>query len=160
MTRILEPREAIIVATKPKPDGYHSVTPYLAVEGAAKLLDFLKQAFNATDAHLCMKRPDGSIHHAEVTIGDSIVMVGDAQGQWKPMPSTLYLYVDDTDATYHRALAAGATSLMEPATQFYGDRNAGVQDPSGNYWWIATHVEDVSPEEVKRRAETQSQQSH
>jgi uncharacterized glyoxalase superfamily protein PhnB len=82
-------------------------------------------------------------------------MLGEATGQWKPRPSTLYLYVHDTDATYRRALEAGATSLMEPANQFYGDRNAGVQDPSGNFWWIATHVEDVSAEEMKRRAEAQ-----
>ncbi len=144
------------MSVKPKPDPYHSVTPYLAVEGAAKLLDFLTQAFDA-NTHECMRRPDGSIHHAEVKIGDSIVMLADAQGRWQPRPSTLYLYVDDTDASYRRALDAGATSLMEPATQFYGDRNAGIQDPSGNYWWIATHVEDVSPEEMKRRAERNRQ---
>jgi PhnB protein len=148
------------MAVKPKPDGYHTVTPYLTVEGAEKLLEFVKQAFDAADAHECMRRPDGSIHHAEIKIGDSIVMLADAKGQWQPRPSTLYLYVDDTDATYRRALEAGATSLMEPATQFYGDRNAGVQDPTGNYWWIATHLEDVSPEEMKRRAEAQSQASH
>jgi uncharacterized glyoxalase superfamily protein PhnB len=148
------------MAVKPKPDGYHSVTPYLAVEGAERLLDFLKRAFDAADPHECMRRPDGSIQHAEVKIGDSIVMLADARGQWQPRPSILYLYVDDTDATYRRALEAGATSLMEPATQFYGDRNAGVQDPSGNYWWIATHLEDVSPEELKRRAEAQSQGAH
>jgi PhnB protein len=142
------------MAVKPIPDGYHSVTPYLAVEGADKLLEFVTRAFDAVGRE-CMRRPDGTIHHAEVKIGDSIVMLGEASGQWKPRPSTLYLYVDDTDATYRRAIEAGASSLMEPADQFYGDRNAGVQDPTGNFWWIATHVEDVSPEETHRRAEAQ-----
>ncbi len=148
------------MSVKPKPDQYHSVTPYLAVAGAEKLIDFMKQAFGASDPHECMRRPDGSIHHAELKIGDSIIMVADAQGRWEPRPSTLYLYVDDTDATYRRALDAGGTSLMEPATQFYGDRNAGIEDPSGNYWWIATHVEDISPEELRRRAAAQSQPAH
>jgi uncharacterized glyoxalase superfamily protein PhnB len=147
------------MAVKPIPEGYHSVTPYLAVEGADKLLDFVKQAFNSADAHECMRRPDGTIQHAEVKIGDSTVMLCEATGQWKPRPSTLYLYVTDVDATYRRALEVGATSLMEPANQFYGDRNAGVQDPTGNHWWIATHVEDVSPEEMQRRAEAQGKGS-
>jgi PhnB protein len=143
---------------KPIPEGYHSVTPYLAVEGADTLLEFVKRAFDA-EVHECMRRPDGTIQHAEVKIGDSIVMLGEATDRWKPMPSTLYLYVNDADATYRRALAASATSVMEPATQFYGDRNAGVQDPTGNYWWIATHVEDVPPDELKRRAEAQGKPS-
>ncbi len=82
-------------------------------------------------------------------------MLGEASGQWKPRPSTLYLYVNDTDATYHRAIEAGATSLKEPVNEFYGDRAAGVQDPVGNFWWIATHIEDVSPEEMQRRAAAQ-----
>ncbi|MGP0066952.1 MAG: VOC family protein [Isosphaeraceae bacterium] len=144
------------MAVKPIPDGYHTVTPYLAVEGAGRLLEFLVKAFDAV-AHECMKRPDGTIHHAQVKIGDSLVMLADASGPWKPRPSTLYLYVPDTDATYHRAIEAGATSLMEPVDQFYGDRNAGVQDPAGNFWWIATHLEDVSPEELQRRAEAHRQ---
>ena len=141
------------MAVKPIPDGYHTVTPYLAVQGAAKLMEFLKRAFGAEDAHECMRRPDGTVVHAEVRIGYLVVMVGDAAGEHQPRPSTLYLYVPDTDATYRRALAAGATSLMEPTNQFYGDRNAGVKDPVGNLWWIATHVEDVSPEEMARRHE-------
>ena len=95
------------MAAKPIPDGYHSVTPYLAVEGADKLVDFAKHAFKA-EVRECMRRPDGTIHHAEIKIGDSIVMLGDAAGPWKPRPSTLYLYVTDTDATYQRALQAGA----------------------------------------------------
>jgi uncharacterized glyoxalase superfamily protein PhnB len=147
------------MAVKPIPEGYHSITPYLVVEGADKLLDFVKQAFDA-EPHECMRRPDGTIQHAEVKIGNSMVMLADASGRWKATSTTLYLYVNDTDATYRRTLEAGATSLMEPADQFYGDRNAGVQDPTGNYWWIATHLEDVSPEELKRRAEAQQKQQH
>jgi uncharacterized glyoxalase superfamily protein PhnB len=100
-----------------------------------------------------MPTPDGTIMHAEVRIGDSPVMMGEARGEHKPMPGSIYLYVDDTDATYRRALQAGATSLMEPADQFYGDRSASVVDPVGNHWFIATHIEDVPPEELARRAE-------
>jgi uncharacterized glyoxalase superfamily protein PhnB len=140
------------MAVKPIPDGFHTVTPYLVVNGVAKLIEFLKQAF-AAEVTGCLSRPDGTVMHAQVRIGDSMVMMGEPQGEWKPMPGSLYLYVPDTDALYHRAIQAGGTSLMEPADQFYGDRNAGVKDPVGNFWWIATHNEDVSPEELARRAE-------
>lgn len=139
-------------SVKPIPDGFHTVTPYLTVEGADKLLDFLKQAFDAKEVHR-LTRPDGMIGHAEVRIGDSVVMMAESRDEWQPMPGTMYLYVSDTDATYRRALQAGATSLMEPADQFYGDRSAGVKDPVGNYWWIATHLEDVPPEELAKREE-------
>ncbi|MGH8937106.1 MAG: VOC family protein [Acidimicrobiia bacterium] len=141
------------MAVKPIPDGYHSVTPYLIVEGADKLLDFLKRAFSAEET-VRMPRPDGSVAHAEVRIGDSIVMLGDAGEQWSPMPGMINLYVEDCDATYLRALEAGATSLQEPEDQFYGDRTAGVRDPVGNHWWIATHVEDLSEEEIAERAQS------
>lgn len=134
------------------PDGYHSVTPYLVVEGLPKLIDFLKAAFDGVETER-VPGPDGKIAHAEVRIGDSVVMMGEAGEEWKPMPAMIYLYVSDADASYKRALDAGATSLMEPADQFYGDRNAGVKDPSGNLWWIATRIEDVSKEELQRRAE-------
>ena len=139
------------MAVKPIPDGYHSVTPYLVVPGVARLIEFLKQAFGAieTERHA---RPDGAIMHAEVRIGDSVVMMGEPSGPYPAMPACVYLYVSDADATYKRAIEAGATSLMEPADQFYGDRHGGVKDPSGNTWWIATHQEDVSPEEMARRA--------
>ena len=90
--------------------------------------------------------------HAQMKIGDSIIMLSDARAEWMPMPCMFYLYVNDTDATYARAMKAGGKSLREPATQFYGDRSGGVQDPCGNQWWIATHVEDVSPEEMEKRA--------
>ena len=140
------------MSIKPIPDGYHTVNPYLMVEGASKLIDFVKKAFEAVEVER-MNNPDNSIGHAAVRIGDSVLMMSDARGQWKPMPSAIYLYVNDTDATYKRALQAGATSLMEPADQFYGDRNAGVKDSVGNFWWIATHKEDLSSEEMGKRAE-------
>jgi PhnB protein len=140
------------MAVKPIPEGYHSVTPYLVVREVPKLLDFLKQAFNAQEI-MRMPAPDGSIMHAEVRIGDSAIMMGEARGEHKPMPGSIYLYVNDVDATYKRAIQAGATSQMEPANQFYGDRHANVIDPVGNHWFIATHIEDVPPEELAKRAE-------
>jgi len=140
------------MAVKPIPDGYHSVTPYLMVRGASGLIQFLKDAFSAREVEK-MEAPDGTVMHAEVRIGDSIVMISDARGQWEPTSSAIYVYVEDADATYTRALGAGATSVMEPANQFYGDRHGGVKDKFGNFWWIATHVEDVAPHEIKRRAE-------
>jgi PhnB protein len=133
------------------PQGYHTITPYLAVHEANKLIDFLKQTFDAKVIER-LDRPDGSLGHAEVKIGNSMVMLGEPGDPAQAMPAMLYVYVPDTDATYHRALAAGAVSLQAPADQFYGDRNAGVQDPFGNRWWVATHKEDVSPDEMKRRA--------
>jgi len=138
-------------AVKPIPEGYHSVTPYLLVAGIPKLLDFLKQSFGAIERER-IATPDGTIRHAEVKIGNSMIMMGEATAQWKAMPATLYLYVPDTDATYHRAIQAGARSVREPRDEYYGDRTAGVEDPCGNQWWIGTHIEDVSPEELERRA--------
>ena len=136
---------------KPIPEGFHSVTPYLLVSGVPKLIDFLKKAFDAEVIEY-MDMPDGTVMHAQVRIGDSMVMMGDPRGACEPTSASLYLYVADTDAVYQRALEAGATSAMEPADQFYGDRNAGVKDPVGNTWWIATHIEDVPPDELRKRA--------
>src|SRR5262245_60346286 len=115
------------MAAKPIPDGYHTVTPYLTVQGASQLIDFLKLAFEAQETER-VTAPDGAIAHAEVRIGDSIVMMSEARGDWTPMSSALYLYVNDIDAVYKNALRAGATSTMEPMDQFYGDRSAGVKD--------------------------------
>jgi PhnB protein len=137
---------------KPIPDGYHTVTPYLIVEGASSLIEFLKEAFDAQETERVVQ-PDGTIMHAEVRIGDSVVMLSDAMGEWKPMPTSIYLYVNDADATYQRALQAGGTSVMEPANLFYGDRHGSVKDPAGNYWSVATHIEDVPREELAKRAE-------
>jgi PhnB protein len=142
------------MAVKPIPAGYHSITPYLVAAGASKLIDFLKQAFDAKEVER-MATPDGTIRHAELKIGDLMLMLSEGSAEWKPMPCALYLYVTDADTTYRRALAAGGTSLNEPTNQFYGDRGGGIKDPSGNTWWIGTHVEDVSREEMMRRAEAQ-----
>lgn len=139
------------MAVKPIPDGYHTVTPYLTVNDAAALLDFVQRAFGARVEH-AMKGPDGRVAHADVVIGDSHVMLGQAGEAWKAMPANLYLYVPDCDAWFRRAVAAGGTPLQEPQTQFYGDRHGAIVDPCGNQWWIATHVEDVSNEELQRRA--------
>jgi uncharacterized glyoxalase superfamily protein PhnB len=132
------------------PDGYQTVTPYLTVGDLKALLDFLKRAFDA-EAQV-MPGPDGEPRHAEIVLGTSRLMAGQAPPDRKPMPQQLYLYLPDVDATYERALAAGAKSFSEPQTQFYGDRHAGVRDSNGNEWWIATHVEDVAPDEMERRA--------
>jgi PhnB protein len=91
------------------------------------------------------------VMHAQLKIGDSMVMISDAMDKYPAMPTSLYLYVKDTDAAYRSAIKAGGVSIMEPMTQFYGDRNAGVKDPAGNQWWVATHIEDLTPQEVERR---------
>jgi PhnB protein len=132
------------------PEGYHTVTPYLTVGNLKALLEFLKRAFDAETQ--LMTGPDGEPRHAEIKLGTSRLMAGQGAADHKPMPQQLYLYLPDADATYQRALDAGATSLAPPTTQFYGDRHAGVIDTNGNHWWIATHVEDVAPEEMERRA--------
>jgi PhnB protein len=146
------PNQEQIMAVKPRPDGYHSITPYLVVDGAADVIEFLKQAFDAREL-MRFAAPAGRIGHAELRIGDSVVMLGDAHGEHRPMQAMLHVYVDDADATYQRALSAGATSVQAPTNQFYGDRSGGVKDPCGNLWWIATRVEDVPPDELKRRAD-------
>ncbi len=142
------------MAVNPVPKGFQTVTPYLTVSDARAQIEFLKQAFGATTTETLHQDSDGSIRHAELKIGNSMIMLGQARDQWKPRPAGFYLYVPDCDGTYKRAMQAGAKSLMEPADQFYGDRNAGVEDAAGNQWWIATHIEDVSPEELQRRAQS------
>ncbi len=141
---------------KPIPDGYHAVTPYLVVPGAAKLMDFLQRAFGAQEVGR-YPQPDGTLMHAEMRIGDSVVMMSDASSMMPAMPACMLLYVTDCDATYKRAVQAGATSVREPENQFYGDRSGGVKDAFGNMWWIATHIEDVAPEEMGRRAQAAMQ---
>ena len=144
------------MAVKAKPDGYHTVTPYLIVNGASKLVEFVKQAFGATERGI-MGPPGGPIMHGEVQIGDSIIMLSDGTGsaEGQPTKSMIHLYVDDVDGLYKRAIAAGATSQREPENQFYGDRSAGVTDAFGNQWYLATHVEDVSEEEMEKRMAAQ-----
>lgn len=127
---------------KPIPEGFHTVTPYLIVQEAAQLIEFVKQAFEATETF----RGTGSAGgiHAEVKIGDSMVMIGGG-GAWRgeAIPAALHLYVNNVDSVYQRALQVGATSITEPADQPYGDRMAGVKDSFGNVWYLATHIEDV-----------------
>ena len=142
------------MTVKAIPDGYHTITPYLTVDDLPRLVDFVQAAFGATMKE-AVPDAEGKLRHAEVVIGDSVVMMGQAREGSAARPGALYLYVENTDAAYAAALRAGATSIMEPADQFYGDRNAGVQDPVGNYWWIATHFEDVSSEEMARRGREQ-----
>ena len=137
---------------KPVPDGFHTVTPYLVVEGAEKTIEFLKKAFAAELTHEPTKRPDGNIMHATLRIGNSMIMISEASDRARPTSVMLYLYVPDVDEAYRRATKAGGVSVMEPSDQFYGDRSAGVKDPAGNQWYIGTHIEDVAPDELQRRA--------
>jgi uncharacterized glyoxalase superfamily protein PhnB len=147
-----------MMAVKPVPEGYHTVTPYLTVRNAPKVIEFLKQAFGAKLTHDATKRPDGSIMHAEVIIGDSRVMIAEESAMAKATLSSLYIYVADVDSVYRQAIKAGGSSVMEPMDMFYGDRSGGVKDPSGNSWFVATHKEDVEPKELARRAEAFSKQ--
>jgi PhnB protein len=136
------------MAVKAVPEGWHTITPRLFVPNAAKLVDFLKHAFGADGSF----RDDGP---SEIHIGDSIVMVSEA-GVREAMPTFLYLYIEDTDGAYRRALEAGATVIEEPADMFYGDRRATVRDPFGNVWQIATKKEQLSLEEIRKRAAAMS----
>ncbi len=149
--------QSVTTKVKPIPQDYHTVTPYLIVDGAPKLIDFLKRTFNAEEKER-MNGPEGRVAHAEMKIGDSIIMIADATPEYKAIQSQLYVYVDNVDNVYKRALEAGGTSVEEPTNQFYGDRRAGVKDPTGIFWGIATHVEDVSDEELQRRMKAQSNQ--
>jgi uncharacterized glyoxalase superfamily protein PhnB len=141
------------MAAKPVPEGYHTVTPYLVVRGAPKLIEFLDQAFGAQLSHQPVKRPDGSIMHTQVKIGDSQIMIGEESEMAMAAPCTLHLYVPDVDSVFQQAVKAGGSTIMEPMDMFYGDRSGGVTDPSGNRWYIATHKEDVAPQELAKRAE-------
>ena len=132
------------------PEGFHTITPYLTVTDAAKEIEFLVKAFDGV-VKFKMENDNGEIRHAEVQVGDSMLMIGQAGGSWQPMPLSLYLYVPDCDSLYRSAIAQGAKSLQEPANQFYGDRTSGVEDSQGNKWWLGMHIEDVSPEEMAQR---------
>jgi PhnB protein len=148
--------ETLMAKAKPIPDGYRSVQPYLHIRGAADAIEFYKKAFGAKE-RMRMPEPSGRIAHAEIEIGDSCIMLADEYPEkqiYSPKhlggsAVSIMLYVQDCDATYKQALSAGAKSLREPADQFYGDRMSGVEDPFGFQWWIATHIKDVSPEEMQ-----------
>ena len=135
---------------QPIPDGYHTVTPFLLVKEADQLIEFIKNAFGGTVDYM-MKSDDGKIRHSTVKIGDSLIMISSGTEQYQPMPCMLHLYVEDVDSVYEQAIRAGSQSLREPEDQFYGDRSAGVQDKWNNQWWLATHIEDVSDEEMEKR---------
>jgi PhnB protein len=149
--------ELMAKAAKPVPDGFHTVTPQLSVEDAAQTIEWYKKAFGAQEVgrHL---GPDGKIMHAEVIIGDSRVMVNDVmQGMKGPRayggsPASLWLYVDDCDALFNRAVAAGAHVQVPLDDQFWGDRGGAVSDPAGYTWWISTRKEDLTPAELEQRA--------
>ena len=132
------------------PKGYSTITPYLLVAGVPSLLEFLQKAFDATVLKTEM-REDGSIMHAEVRIGSSMLMAGEASADFGPMPASVYLYVEDCDAVYQRAVHAGGSTVFPVSDLPSGERYGGVRDACGNVWWIATHVEDVSEEEQRKR---------
>jgi len=136
---------------KPIPDGYPAVTPYLMVRDAARFIDFLSTVFGARVTEQ-LKRPDGKIGHTEVRLGDSLIMLSEASDDHPATPVMLHFYVEDVDAAFARAVKAGGTVVAEPTEQFYGDRSGGVKEPCGNTIWIASHVEDVAPDELQRRA--------
>jgi uncharacterized glyoxalase superfamily protein PhnB len=135
------------------PNGYHTITPYFSVRDAHGLVNFLKRAFDAVaEIHIM---PDGSILNAQVQVGNSMVLIGQVPKDHpadKLMPAMLYMYVEDVDAAYRKAIAAGGESIVEPKDQFYGDRVGAVRDLTGNQWWIASHKEEMSSEEMTRRA--------
>lgn len=146
-------------SVKAIPDGYHGATPYLCVKGAAEAIDFYKRAFGATET-MRMPAPDGKIGHAEIRIGEANIMLSDEYPEMNVLspttiggsPVTIMIYVEDVDALAKQAVAAGAKIIRPVEDQFYGDRGGKLQDPFGHTWWLATHKEDVPPEEMQKRA--------
>lgn len=139
------------MSTSYKPDGCQDVIPYLIMPDIKALSVFIEKTFDNAKEVAMMPDNNGNIMHGEMTIGDCRIMMGQSGEQFPPMPSMLYIYVKDADATYKRAIEAGATSVREVETQFYGDRSGGVVDKWGNQWWFGTKVEDVSDEEMDKR---------
>ena len=147
------------MAVKAIPDGYHSVTPYLCTKGAAHAIEFYKRAFSAVE-RMRITQPDGRVGHAELQIGDSIIMLADEFPEMEARspqslggsPVSIHLYVEDADGVFKQAVAAGAKIKRPIADQFYGDRLGGIEDPFGHTWWISTHKEDLSSDEIAQRA--------
>jgi PhnB protein len=143
---------------KPIPEGYHTVTPYLVMKDAARAIDYYKKAFGATELFR-FPMPDGSVGHAEIRVGDSVIMLAEECPQMEyrgpkalgGTPVSLLLYVENVDARFEQAVAAGGTVMKPLANQFYGDRSGTLVDPFGHVWTLATHVEDVTPEEMEKR---------
>lgn len=148
------------MAVKPIPEGYHSITPYLITKNARGAIDYYKKVFDAQE--LFVMEHEGKVGHGEIRIGDSQIMLADEfpnMGSAAPTGdlrySTLMLYVNDVDSTFNKAVEMGAKVIREPKNEFYGDRMATIMDPFGHKWYIATHIEDVSPEEMEKRAKAQ-----
>jgi PhnB protein len=148
------------MSVKPIPEGYHSVTPYLIVKGAAKAIDYYKKVFGATEI-MRMPGPNGTVGHAEIKIGDSVIMLADEQqGNHRSpeglggSPVSLMVYVEDVDKTFKQAISSGAKETRAVQDQFYGDRSGNLVDPFGHVWTVATHKEDVSQAEMQRRMST------
>jgi uncharacterized glyoxalase superfamily protein PhnB len=144
-------------AAKPVPTGYHTITPQLTLDNAAQAIDWYKKAFGAEELSRSVG-PDGKVMHAEIKIGDSRIMMNDVMQGKGPQayggsPASFWLYVDNSDALFNRAVSAGAKVQMPLADQFWGDRGGAVADPAGYTWWISTRKEDLTPEEMKKRAE-------
>jgi PhnB protein len=147
---------------KPVPEGYHTVTPYLMFGGARAAIEFYKKALGASEV-MRLDDPSGRIHHAEIKIGDSCIMLADEHPELQALspktiggsPVSLHVYVEDVDAAVDRAVKAGAKLVRPVADQFYGDRSGGVEDPFGYRWFIATHKEDLTIDEIRRRAAAQ-----
>jgi PhnB protein len=148
------------MTAKAVPDGHHTVTPYLAIQNAVQALEFYKRAFGAVEIFRLMM-PDGRLGHAEIKLGDSIIMMADEfpeyGGKAPPTlggtPVNIHLYVDDVDAFVKKAVAAGATERKPIKDQFYGDRSGQLEDPYGHQWWVATHKEDIAPDEMQKRVQ-------
>ena len=146
---------------RPVPEGFHSITPHLVVHGAMAAIEFYKKVFGATSI-MCMPGPGGKVMHAEVKIGDSILFLADDfpdMGSCAPSPAgsspvVIHLYMEDCDKIFNQAVAAGAKPQMPPANMFWGDRYCKFSDPFGHHWAVATHIEDIPPEEMPKRAET------
>ena len=138
------------MGVKPIPEGYPTVSPYLMLAGAARFIEFMSEVFGARTTER-MLRPDGTIGHTELRLGDALIMLSEATPEHPPTPVMLHVYVTDVDAAFERALRAGGTVVAAPANQFYGHRSGGVREPCGCTIWIATHVEDVGADELKRR---------
>ena len=145
---------------KPIPDGYPQVIPYLIVDGAAEAIDFYTSVLGASQRGDTMKAPNGKVGHAELSIGDSVIMLADESPDWGAAgprtvggtPVTIHVYLEDVDDVFAKALAAGATEVRAVTDEFYGDRSGQFDDPWGHRWNVATHVEDVPPEEMAERA--------
>lgn len=141
-----------MIAVQPVPQDYGSATPFIAVKGVAGFLEFLTQAFGAQE-RTRVPNEDGTIGHAEVMIGNRMIMMFDAKPDWPPTPAFTMLYVEDCDQVHKQALAAGATEVTPLSTNAWGDRGSRIRDPFGNIWWIQTHVEDLGEDEMYKRME-------